>query len=375
MTRTARRTTFYVLLGLFFVLGALVVLYAEGWRFDFATGRPEKVGAVFVRSFPQNASITLNGKPVSNEAGILSHGTLISDLYPRTYTLALKAPGYDAWHENAAVLPTLVTEFKDAVLVPAHGMPMATATAATFVPVMRYGTILAASPDLTSIVAQNAATGAYRSFDIPQATSTRLVPPSGAQAVAFDPTNLQTVAWSKPASATAHTSAIFYRTDPSAAPVKSSSTFPGTTVALTWITPAELGVLQNDGKLFLYHTDTGSEEKIADDVTHFAATSDGSLIAALERNGLEIFSYTDSQTYHRFNLPNAGAATGLAWYKNMDHLFIVFPDHVAFLALDDLGLANVTTVANGTDALYDPGANALYLLNPSGAPTSYAFPD
>ncbi len=120
MTLRARRVLFYGLFALFFIVGTAIVLYAQGWRLDLATFKTEKVGAIFVESFPSNASITLDGKAVRNTTGFLSRGTLISDLFPRSYTLSLAAPGYDAWTEHVSVEPTLVTEMKYAVLVPAN---------------------------------------------------------------------------------------------------------------------------------------------------------------------------------------------------------------------------------------------------------------
>ncbi len=118
MTFGTRRRLFYALVALFFVLGAGVVLYAQGWRFDFATGHVDKVGAIYVRSFPADASIMLNGKPAQNQSGFLSRCTLITDLFPKIYQLKLTAAGYGDWHESAGVSPSLVTELKSAVLVP-----------------------------------------------------------------------------------------------------------------------------------------------------------------------------------------------------------------------------------------------------------------
>ena len=126
MTRRTRKAIFYVLVVLFFLIGGVVVLYADGWRIDLTTFHTEKVGGIFVRSFPDNASITLDGKPMPNQSNFLSHGTLLSNLFPKTYRLSLSLPGYDAWSENAAVLPSLVTTMKYAVLVPQTGTAVAT---------------------------------------------------------------------------------------------------------------------------------------------------------------------------------------------------------------------------------------------------------
>jgi len=74
MTRTTRRLIFYLLCALFLLLGGLVVLYAQGWRVDFKTWRPEKVGAIFVQSFPVDANIMLDNTSIPNRAGFLSRG-------------------------------------------------------------------------------------------------------------------------------------------------------------------------------------------------------------------------------------------------------------------------------------------------------------
>lgn len=120
MKLRTRRILFYGLFALFLVVGTGIVLYAEGWRLDLTTFKTSKVGAIFVESFPSDASITLNGKSVRNTTGFLSHGTLISDLFPQSYVLSLRADGYNPWSERVTVQPTLVSEMKYAVLVPAN---------------------------------------------------------------------------------------------------------------------------------------------------------------------------------------------------------------------------------------------------------------
>ena len=186
-----------MLVGLFFLLGTAVVLYAEGWRWDFSTWRPEKVGAILVRSFPEGARITLEGNTIANQAGILSESTLISGLLPRTYDLGLAEDGYRDWHENASVVPSLVTEFKDAVLVPQEPAVVSTDTVKNFVSasgeliiqtqiaptqndaivwrgtMLAHGTIVGMSTNLKTLVIKNAA-GIYELYDFGSATTTNL---------------------------------------------------------------------------------------------------------------------------------------------------------------------------------------------------------
>ncbi len=126
MTRRTRKTIFYVLVVLFVLVGSAVVLYAEGWRINLSNFQTEKVGGIYVRAFPQSASITLDGKSLQNQSNFLSHGTLLSNLFPKNYILGLSMPGYDVWRENADVEPSLVVEMKYAVLVPQISTAVAT---------------------------------------------------------------------------------------------------------------------------------------------------------------------------------------------------------------------------------------------------------
>ena len=194
-----RKRIFYVLVLLFIVIGIVVVLYAEGWRINSSTLVAEKAGGIYVRSYPNNAQITLNGKLVQNQSSFLSPGTFVSGIFPKTYTLTLSLAGYDAWTESPQILPSLVTEMKYAVLVPKTATNVATATAAVgdffeangevvvvnasatiswLGKTIGYGTVVSHSTDLKTAIVRtvSAKTGAttYTLYDFTNATSTNL---------------------------------------------------------------------------------------------------------------------------------------------------------------------------------------------------------
>ncbi len=193
MTLRKRRILFYGLFALFLVMGTGIAFYAQGWRFDLGTFKTEKVGAIYVESYPENAEITLNGKSIQNASGFLSHGTLISNLFPKRYVLSLKAPGYDAWTENATVAPTLVTEMKYAVLIPSNASSASPAanvkdffeaggnvvtgssdgTIARATTTLARGTIISHGSDFATIVTRSAQ-GTYSAYDLLNGTSTNL---------------------------------------------------------------------------------------------------------------------------------------------------------------------------------------------------------
>jgi hypothetical protein len=327
LTLRTRRKIFYTLVALFILVGGSAVFYAQGWRLDFATWHFEKIGGIYVRAYPENASIYLDGQPIQNQSGFLSPGTVISDLLPRTYSILLKAAGYDDWQENATVEPSLITQYKYAVLVPADAVP-------------------ASSSAVAAATADQAAANTASTTD-PYDTDLKII---------FTKNRIETF-------------------DEMQATTTASTTITGKNISLTWASGAVAVVLQNDGQLYLYDANAGTLQKLADTVEQYAVTDDGSMIAALENASLEIFSRTDAAAYYRFNLPDIADATNVVWYRDRTHLFIVYPAYVAFLDLADSGLTNFTVVAHGSNPLYDPTANALYIKTSLNQYMRYNFPD
>lgn len=446
MKLQTRRRILYVFILLFVVIGAAVVLYAEGWRLDLSTLQAEKAGGIYVRSYPSSAEITLNGKPIQNQSAFLTSGTFISGLLPKTYTLKLSAPGYDAWVESAPVSPTLVTTMKYAVLVPASSTTIATSGpisnyfeadggvvtesgsgAITWLgKTIAYGTIVSHSADLkTAIIGSvSARTGAtvYSLYNFTDATSTPLaaalasagIRPTAETNIFIDPTDdtgifVQTpakivridagtlrvaviatastgqtiespiafspsvMAWALTENASG-TSRIVVYDKFSGDTVDSSLVVPGQVGQLAWVRNNVLGVLEANNALYLYDVSSEQLTTLADDVKQFYPAPDGSAVAALEYNSLEVFVPDGQPDYYRFSLPEIANAQGLVWYKDDTHLFVEYPDHAAFLDLADTALRNFTTVSNGTDAFYDQQENSLYIINAAQSLVRFDFP-
>jgi hypothetical protein len=448
-----RKRIFYVFLLLFIVIGAVVVLYAEGWRINLSTFQAEKAGGVYVRSYPENAHISLNGKSVQNQSAFLSSGTFISGLFPKAYTLTLAAAGYDAWTESAQVLPSLVTEMKYAVLVPKTALNVATSDAAVsnFFEVggdvvatdasgtitwlgktIGHGVVISHSTDLKTAIIRgvNAKTGAatYSLYDFAAATSTNLsallqqsgVKPTATTNVFIDPyddtgivaqTSAQIVsidsgtrratvvdtaptgeiiespiavspsvmAWARytagvgSAGAASGTSQIVVYDKFSGNTIDGSLVVKGKIRQLAWVKNNVLGILVSDNTLYLYNVPNEQLTTLADDVKQFYPTSDGAALAALEYHSLEVFSFTTAD-YYRFALPQVADVQGLIWYKDETHLFVQYPNRVAFLDFADTSLKNLTTVSAGTDPSYDTQENSLYLIDQGQKLLRFDFP-
>ncbi len=119
MTLRERRKLLIALFAAFIIFGGGIAFYAQGWRIAPGNFAIQKVGAVYVRSFPGDAAVYLDGKRVQNRGPwFFGEGTLINNLFPGSYKLALTAPEYLDWRQTLSVSPSLVTETEFAVLIP-----------------------------------------------------------------------------------------------------------------------------------------------------------------------------------------------------------------------------------------------------------------
>ncbi len=447
MKLQTRKRIFYVFILLFVVIGAAVVLYAEGWRINLSTLEAEKAGGIYVRSYPNNAQITLNGKPVQNQSAFLSPGTFISGLFPKMYTLTLSAPGYDAWTESAPVVPSLVTEMKYAVLVPKTATNIATGTTAvagyfetdgnvvvtnananTTITwrgkTIGYGTVVSHSADLKTAIIRTVSARigatAYSLYDFTATTSTNLsillkqsniasTPSTNIFIDPYDDTSIITqtpakivsinsdthrataidtaptgetiespiavsasvMAWARYATST---SQIIVYDKFSGNTIDSSLVIDGPIRQLAWVQNNVLGILASDNTLYLYNVPNEQLATLADDVKQFYPTADGSALAALEYHSLEVFAFNGVPDYYRFNLPAMTDVQGLIWYKDNTHLFVQYPDHIAFLDLADTAIKNLTTISLGTNPSYDVQENSLYLIDNGQKLIRFDFP-
>ena len=433
---------FYLLVVLFFIIGTLVVLYAQGWRFDVETGTINKVGGIFIRSFPDDAKILLNNKSIKNESTFLNKGTFISSLLPKTYHVELEEPGYYQWHESVTVSPSLVVELRNAVLVPQSPTTFATGLVQNFSVANNIltvqdgnesiisgnisigkGTLIDESADGNLVIIKNQANRKYLLYQLQNSTTTDLTAilekdgavKSDISNIFFDPrdTNIiiaggsskiwlidvagmkatriektstgeilgsstaarsSLIAWTESKKPEVSSTIVVY--DKSSDGIMASSSVPGRNSELKWVKDNLLGILQDDGELYLYDVQAKNIEKIADDVKYFSATDNGSSIAALENRSMEIIPLDGvSENYYRFNLPDITDIQRISWYKDSTHLFIEYLDRVSFLDLKDAGLNNFTTVSAGTAPFYEADKNALYIIDQSKNLVRFDFPE
>jgi hypothetical protein len=110
VNKTLKRIVLTSLFGLFIIIGGITIFYAQGYRFDMATLSLQKVGAIFIKTIPGEAQVTLDGEPVDKSYWLFNSGKLIQSLFPKNYEVIVSQPNYLTARFNILVLPTLVSE-------------------------------------------------------------------------------------------------------------------------------------------------------------------------------------------------------------------------------------------------------------------------
>lgn len=426
MTKRTRNTIFYGLCAVFAAAGILVVFYAQGWRLDFETFGFRKVGGVYLRSFPEDALIFINDKKIDKKPGLLDRGRFVGNLFPKNYKISFVSDGYLDWTEHIQVKPSLVSEIKYAVLVPKNQESAATGTVKNFwvdseqlVVNPGNGTLLSNGDKIRGdkVVLQNSDSDIvlteksspktyfinYLSGDTP--TSTILnqkfiasgIQLSNIKEIINDPASgnkgiLRTadkifsldlrnsgisklvsssstisemavspswIAWTSPDLKTGRSVLNFYNR--SSRSIQSKINITAKLTKLSFRNEDELGILQSNGELYTISSG-GVPQKLASDVRDFEFSPSGDKIAALENNALEIFAFNKEKDYWRFRLPVAEKIERIEWYKDENHIFIIYKDEIKFLDINDKNLENFMSVAEGNKAHYDIKSNALYFI-------------
>ena len=118
MERITRAIFFWTLVAAFIIITPLVILYANGYKFDFTRGVFVHSGTIFFKSNPQNITSELNGEMLdSAKINISSNAYSISGLIPDTYDLSISAPDFQTWQKKIDVHSGLASEFWNVLLV------------------------------------------------------------------------------------------------------------------------------------------------------------------------------------------------------------------------------------------------------------------
>ena len=118
MTRRFRRFIFLIFTIFFVASSIVVILFAQGYRFNFNSLKIVKTGGIFIKTSTDGAKIYINDKYVESTSGILSHSTLISGLTPKNYNVFIYKENYYPWNKTVEIKNGMVTELNNIILFP-----------------------------------------------------------------------------------------------------------------------------------------------------------------------------------------------------------------------------------------------------------------
>ena len=118
MTLRIRRILFYSLALTFFIFAALAIFYSNGWRFDLESFLINKVSPIFFENIPTEVMIKIEKINLQFEPNFLKSSLLITNLFPKIYPITISKNGYQSWHKEIPVKPSLVAEIPPIILLP-----------------------------------------------------------------------------------------------------------------------------------------------------------------------------------------------------------------------------------------------------------------
>ena len=115
MRKRTRTILFFSFAFIFILFAPAVVLYSQGYRFDFEKRKITQTGAIFLQAEPKQAEIYLNGK-LFKKTDFFFGSALLENLLPGDHKITLKKEGYYLWEKNLEVKEKQVTEVKNIIL-------------------------------------------------------------------------------------------------------------------------------------------------------------------------------------------------------------------------------------------------------------------
>jgi len=117
MTRRTRNILFLILVVLFLIVAPITVFYSLGWRFDWETKRIIQTGMFYVKAWPKNVQVYLDGE-LKEKTDVFFGSATIDNLIPQKYSLEIRKDSYHSWAKTLEIKKREVTEMKNIILIP-----------------------------------------------------------------------------------------------------------------------------------------------------------------------------------------------------------------------------------------------------------------
>lgn len=120
-----RRITYIFFIVLFLTVAPLVVLYTQGYRYNFERNRIQKTGILIVSSSPKKAQVFLNGKVSDKKTP-----ARIEKVLPGDYEITIATDGYHNWTKRLPIFENSTT-FAEKIFLWKNSLPKLIPTEAT----------------------------------------------------------------------------------------------------------------------------------------------------------------------------------------------------------------------------------------------------
>lgn len=107
-----RRIVYLIFVSAFFIAAPLIIMYTQGYRYNFSKSRVQKTGILIISSLPKKADIYLNGKLLKNQ----QTPARIEKLLPADYEIKLTKEGYHPWQKKLPVNENSTAFAEDVIL-------------------------------------------------------------------------------------------------------------------------------------------------------------------------------------------------------------------------------------------------------------------
>ncbi|OGN00457.1 MAG: hypothetical protein A3B91_04415 [Candidatus Yanofskybacteria bacterium RIFCSPHIGHO2_02_FULL_41_29] len=119
MSKGSKRWLFYSAVAVFLLLSYIVILYAQGYKYDFSEGKFFRTGAISLK-VNTGAKIFLDDE-LQGDTSFFNSSYSIDGLLPGTYKLNVQKDGYASWQKTATVEEGFVVDFSNTLLLSEEG--------------------------------------------------------------------------------------------------------------------------------------------------------------------------------------------------------------------------------------------------------------
>ena len=107
-----RKTMLIFFIMVFFIMAPIIILYTEGYRWDWKNGFLKETGAISVDVLPKNSTVYLNGIKLKDKMPIR-----LNNAAPAKYSIRIIAPGFFDWTKNIEVKNKQTEYIKEVSLI------------------------------------------------------------------------------------------------------------------------------------------------------------------------------------------------------------------------------------------------------------------